>query len=538
MSEFLGLMPFSKRDVSSLMFNNKDLTSEDIERLKRYSVYWDFYEGYHWQDEMSDGDSAQVTLNYCRAFVNKFVAFELGKGFAIKMKPHIEPYVLPFLNAVWDDNNMLKFCNELGQMKSVTGDCWTQVFFEAPGTLDDPFGEYEKGRIRVIVISPDIVFPEYDSYDRDKLIRLKIMYPIETKKGVFGGTRKVMYKQIWTTEQVDVYEGDELVSSVPNKYGFIPFVQFKNLILAGKNYGVSDLEDLIPLNTELNIKSSDVSEIIDYHSAPVTLIFGARVGQLEKGANKVWGGLPEKARVENLELKGDLGVSQAHIDRIKKAMHEISGIPESALGKSEGISNTSGVALQIALMPLIEKVRVKQALTSEALEKLNKMIIKIGLEEGLLELPKTVTVVTSEGVKEERPLNMKDVYDTEIVFEDALPKDTLVLLQQIAIEMKLGLCDREEAMQRLGKDNIQERLKKIDKDRLLHPTIYGLDSVEKWMELHPDEVFPPQEGTSTNTKSKVGVMNRDIAENKNHQDAEVNAGFTNTTVPRMSKVGL
>jgi 23S rRNA pseudouridine1911/1915/1917 synthase len=207
-----------------------------------------------------------------------------------------------------------------------------------------------------------------------------------------------------------VWIGSELEGTYTNKYGVIPFFHCKNLELTGRNYGLSDLEDLIPLNMELNLKNSDVSEIIEYHSAPVTLVFGARIGQLEKGANKVWGGLPKDAKVENLALESDLQASKDYINSIKQAMHEIGGVPEGALGKDLAISNTSGVALQLMLMPLIERIKQKRALTAQCLSQVNKFIIKIGLTEGLIDGD------LSKWQKGDRYL--KDIYQNEIIFED------------------------------------------------------------------------------------------------------------------------
>ena len=51
-------------------------------RLSRIRTAWNFYEGYHWED-IPETDKPQITTNYCRPFVNKFVAFELGSGFKI-----------------------------------------------------------------------------------------------------------------------------------------------------------------------------------------------------------------------------------------------------------------------------------------------------------------------------------------------------------------------------------------------------------------------------------------------------------------------
>lgn len=67
-----------------------------------------------------------------------------------------------------------------------------------------------------------------------------------------------------------------------NKYGVIPFVQIKNLSIAGKVEGVGDLDDIIPLNVEYNLKQSNVSEIISYHSAPITVVYGAKISNIEK----------------------------------------------------------------------------------------------------------------------------------------------------------------------------------------------------------------------------------------------------------------
>jgi hypothetical protein len=501
-------------NISVLSMGN-DLTTQDTTRLTDYRRKWNFYEGYHWQ-EIPESEKTEVTKNYCRPFVNKFVNFELGKGFSIKMSPDVEETVLPYLNEVWEDNKKLKICQQFGQAKSVTGDGWLQVLYQ-PKTLDngqpnpnfyDPYDEYEKGRVRILAVPPNICFPRYeDGYDKDRMTSFTVMYPIRLNQDDPKSLKTIVYKQVWTNEKVDVFIGTELQDTYVNKYGVIPFFHCKNLELAGRNFGLSDLEDLIPLNMELNLKSSDVSEIIEYHSAPVTLVYGARIGQLEKGANKVWGGLPTSAKVENLGLDSDLQASKDYIQDIKTAMHEIGGVPESALGKEQAISNTSGVALQLMMLPLIERIEQKRALTSECLVNVNKLVIRIGLVEGLIDKDLTKW---QNGDK-----YAKEVYQTEIAYEDNLPKDALVELQQIQLEMKLGLTDREESMKRLGKEDIQQRLKEIDKDRKDHPEIYGL-SVD------------PMTGQLTQSSKSKNLINRETGVNKAGNDSQVNAGFTNS----------
>lgn len=444
----------------TMLSMDSELSSEEFERLRKIRRAWNFYDGYHWE-EIPQDDRPEITINYCRAFVNKFVSFEFGKGFNIKMKPEVETQVvtdsgktvLQYLDRVWKDNNKEKFCIELGQSKSITGEAWVQVRYFSPNELDDPFGEYPKGRIRVMVIPTSIVFPYYDTHDKEKLVRLEIKYPIEkeettaiTKRNV---SRKVVYKQVWTKDFVEIWEGQELIVRVKNKYGVIPFVQIKNFPISGRTDGMSDIEDLIPLNVELNLKSSDVSEIIDYHSAPVTLVFGAKISAIEKGANKVWS-FPKDARVENLQLTGDLVASVGYIERIRQSMFEVGGIPEGALGGTQAISNTSGVALQFVNMPLIERTRVKRMMSAEGLQQVNKLILYISLVEGIIKKPEEISNF--------------DFFYNEVLFPDTLPKDELIELQKLETELRLGLETKRGALERLGRENIEYTLSELQKE--------------------------------------------------------------------------
>lgn len=478
-----------------------DLTPSEQKRLKDIETAWDFYEGYHWEDIENDSDSPQVTTNYCRLFVNKFVAFELGKGFTIEVPKYLEKlevtvnnkkieyssdvdsdglvsedeqdnvivrerYMGEFLELVWKTNKKNVLITEIGQTKSITGDAWIHPKFVAKEDLGqkDPFNEFPNGKIEISVLPSQYVFPTMDEHDKDVLVEMLIMYPI--KKRVEEGTvikrtvmQTVMYKEFWTPNEIVVYEDSNEVDRMENPYGFLPFVLIKNFPTAGRVHGTGDLEDVIPLNTEYNLKNSDVSEVIDYHSAPITLVYGAKVGNLEKGANKVWGGLPKDAKVENLGLNGDLVASQQYIARTKTAMCEVGCNPESTIGGAQAISNTSGVALQYMNAPLVDRTNVKRECTKDGLEVVNKMIISIALSQGLIRKP--------EG------MNMSDFLANTVNIPDTLPKDELIELQMIQQELLLGLECRHGALQRLGREDIYGKLAEIDRERAAHPELFS-----------------------------------------------------------------
>lgn len=498
------------------LINEGNLTNEETLFLKRVKEAWNFYEGYHWEG-IDDLDTPQVTFNYCRPFVNKFVSFEFGKGITIKTPVELddvgvtvndpkievnldtnrdgelteeeiqqeftitEKTLSDYLSEVWDSNKRETLLTEIGQTKSITGEAWVRVQFEDPEDMQDPFEEYPDGRIRLSVLPTQFVFPRFNDHDKDRLESLLIMYPIRATREtglLFKRTVEttVVYKEFWTNTEIVVYNGKEEVDRMENPYGFIPFVQIKNFPIAGRTRGQGDLDDIIPLNVELNTKKSDVSEVIDYHSAPITLVYGAKIGNLEKGANKVWGGLPKDAKVENLGLQGDLVASSSYIADVKTSMCEIAGIPETVLGGASAISNTSGVALQYMNLPLIERTRIKRSCTADGLVQVNKMILFISLYHGLIEKPEDVS--------------MKDFLKNTVDLPDTLPKDELIELQKIQQEMTLGLECRHGAMERIGRDNIPKKIAEIDLERTQHPELFNPMLQQTW--------YQNQQMTSTN----------------------------------------
>jgi len=489
---------------TSLIGIQGELDNRQVERLRRIKQAWNFYEGYHWED-MPEQDTPELTVNYCRAFVDKFVSFELGKAFSISTHKNMEGKkitsdgrtIFEYLEDVWEDNSQYLFVTEMGQMKSITGEAWIQVRYFDTTEIDDPFNEYPEGRIKLLLMPTSVVFPEYDPHQKGVLTKVTIMYTYEkmVKTGLLGRTRKeqTLFKQIWTKDECVTYDGKSEPIVVPNRYGTIPFIQIKNLPIAGRNEGRGDLEDIIPLNTEYNMKESNVSEIIDYHAAPVTIVYGAKIGNLEKGANKMWGGLSKDAKVENLELKSDLGASTNYINTLKLSMCEVGGIPETVLGGAQAISNTSGVALQYINMPLIEKTRIKVSCTEDGLERLNKLILLISMFEGLITKPADVET--------------RDFFWNEVNIPDTLPKDTLLELQQIQQEMKMGLESRKNAMTRLGKENIETLIEEIDEDMKKHPHIYGINPMMGANQNPPD---PQLNSGMTNGQTPIEQVRTEI----------------------------
>jgi hypothetical protein len=403
-----------------------------------------------------------ITMNYVRTMSDYITNFCFGKGVHFRT-PEANAAIIPhLLHRVWEvDNNKLHTLWEMGQLAGVTGDCFVKVAYEDP--WQDSIGIFHAGRIRIIPLNPAHCFPEYHPQDRQRLLRFKLKYRFWGTSP--EGTRQVYtFTEILTDETVEQYINDELVDQYDNPIGTIPIVHLPNVTISSSPWGQSDIWDIIPLNREMNEKMTEVSDIINYHAAPVTVITGAKASQLERGARKVWAGLPKDASVFNLESRGEMAGAIQYIELIKRAMHEITGVPETALGKTQPISNTSGVALAIQYQPMMNRYFMKKVHFSRGLQRINELIIRTAVvhepDTALKWNPAYAAYPEDDQLTELDPRD-PNVYLTSIHWPDPLPVDVLIKLNEVQAKMAIGLESKRGALKELGEEFPNEKMSEI-----------------------------------------------------------------------------
>ena len=443
-----------------------ELADEEFEvhgpRLNRYSLQWAMYLGHHYSYRRQTGE-AQIMLNYYRAFTDFIINFTFGKGVSFRSPKETEAIVPELLERVWEvDNNKATVLWEIGQQGAVSGDVFVKVAYEEAWV--DPSGRPHPGRVRILPLNSSFCFPEFHPHDRERLIRFKLKYRFWGTS--LEGTRQVFtYTEILTDDIIEEYINDELIDSRPNPLGTIPVVHIPNVRISGSPWGLADCHDIVNINRAYNETATDIADIVNYHAAPVTVIIGAKASQLEKGANKVWGGLPKDAKVENLEggaqgLKGAMDF----LAMLKKAMHEMIGVPESALGQAMPVSNTSGVALSIMFQPLMNRYHQKIIQYAHGLERVNELIlISLAIKE-----PETFTWDPNASTTPLKPgqvaqLNPADpiTYRSYVHFPQPLPLDKLIALNEVQSMLSLGLESKEGALRTLGAEFPAEKLTEI-----------------------------------------------------------------------------
>lgn len=448
-----------------------ELADEEFEvhgpRLNRYSMNWAMYLGHHWSYKRETGETQNV-FNYYRAFTDYLINFTFGRGVQFRSPKETEAIVPGLLKRVWEvDNDKQELLWEIGQQGSVSGDVFVKVAYEE--AYNEPnTGRMMPGRVRIIPLNAAHCFPEFHPHDRTRLIRFKLKYRFWGTTA--EGTRQVFtYTEILTEESIEEYVNDDLIDSRPNPLGVIPIAFAPNVRISGSPWGLADCHDIVALNRNYNEVSADVADIINYHAAPVTVITGAKASQLEKGAKKVWGGLPKDAQVFNLEGGGSgLAGALEYLDRLKIAMHEMVGIPATALGEAQPISNTSGVALSIQFQPLMNRWQQKTIVYGQLFESINSLVMRtIALKEpDFLAWDPDNDVAPQEGQLSVLDPNDPITYRSITHFPAPLPLDKLVLLNEIQAKMSLGLESKAGALRTLGEEFPEEKLVEIQNELL------------------------------------------------------------------------
>jgi len=450
-----------------------DISDEEFEvhgpRMIRYANSWAFYLGHHWAFRKQAGEP-QLVFNYTAALSNFMTNHCFAKGFTVKVDKSFQHITPALLDRIWSkDNNRQQLLWSIGQMGSVCGDVFIKVAYADPGTdAADPISK--AGRVLLYNLHPSHCFPVWHPHIPGKMIKFKQKYKFWDTMP--DGTRQVnTYVEEITDDLIKEYFNDDLIRETPNELGRIPVVHISNVPVAGSPWGLGDVDGVIPINREYNEKATEISDIINYHVAPVTIVKGAKASNMEKGASKMWFVPGEHAEVYNLE-GGFQGLAPAleFLEVLRVRMHEQGHVPETALGQAQPISNTSGVALAIQYMPTTQWAGLKMTQYGTGL----KEVSQLALQTLFLKEPNTIMYdpntdgILDETLGQQPMLNPMDpeVYDLDIEFEPNLPIDKIVKLQELTQEQMLGLTSRKAMLTELGVEFPDERIAELEQEAM------------------------------------------------------------------------
>jgi hypothetical protein len=202
-------------------------------------------------------------------------------------------------------------------------------------------------------------------------------------------------------------------------------------------------------------------------NSPVTVIIGAKASNLEKGPKKVWTIGSKDARIENLSMDTNFAGIMGYMELIKQSMHEMTGVPASALGQMQPISNTSGTALSVQFMPLMQHYGLKKTQYSRLFKRVNELIIlhaTIKEPETLQYNPFVCTTPPKPGQYIDLDPRDPVTYQSVVHWPEPLPVDVLIKINEIQAKMSMGLESKLGALRELGEMFADQKIAEINEE--------------------------------------------------------------------------
>jgi hypothetical protein len=443
---------------------HEELLREEQARLNRYQENWDWYNGFHWKHSRESGDMPYV--NWAKRVVNRLTYALVG--------------IPPKLRVDETHKDMLKYHQDTVrasgksifldavQMGSVTGDLYLKAEYDATRPIDD--------QVYFRVLESGKCFP---IYRRGELIAFRHYYAETSDQGEITLLYEHWTKTEWYIARV---KDDEIVSNngkkTPHSWGFVPFVHVANNKSGNLVFGISDIEDLREVNREFNKNLVRYRDAAEYDGDPQLAFFGFDAEEIERGADQAWGGLPIEGRIEVIGASSDYPALQKLMEILKEAIHINASMPKGALG-DETDPYSSSAALQTKLLPIEENLVRKRAAYSEGFEKILAICLQIrnavqnlGLEKRKFTATRMkplekAEVFDPEGevkIETEEVVSTRPYYEVYVKFQDSLPKNRAEMLVSIGQEMQLELETRRGALERLGEENIDQKMLDLAQD--------------------------------------------------------------------------
>jgi hypothetical protein len=229
-----------------------------------------------------------------------------------------------------------------------------------------------------------------------------------------------------TPEHIETYQDDKLIERQPNRVKEIPLVHIAYDRFAGELYGTGDI-------TEATIKAikaySDIMEAarknLKYHGTPTPVIITRDTEAAEKQI-KNWDMnkallLPEDSEAKFLESSRAFGELKDFLEILFYNIVILSETPEFLLGAH---TPSSLASVKEQMHPIIRKTKRRQLIWKQALQDVNRIILK------LLEI--------NEGYK-------FSTYETEVEFPEPYKKDLKDVVDSISKLVAAGIINEQQA---------------------------------------------------------------------------------------------
>jgi len=196
-----------------------------------------------------------------------------------------------------------------------------------------------------------------------------------------GARKRTDVVEVFSARHRRLYMGDKLVEDEPATLlaGIVPVVHIQNVSQPFQYEGLGEVEQLVPLQNELNTRLSDRANRVTLQSFKMYLAKGVEgFDTIPVGPGQIWSTDNMEAEVVAFGGDADSPSEASHVEEVREAMDKVSGVPPLAGGVVRAkIGNLSSAnALKITLMPVLGKTARKRVTYGGGIARVCELILK------------------------------------------------------------------------------------------------------------------------------------------------------------------
>lgn len=472
--------------VSNVFSTTGDYTNynfperEDIERLRCYNLYHNVYRGNHEYVFINSGQfkygydvsREYISINFCSAATKLFASRLFGQPASYSCD---DVSTTDYMNYVAETNSLADINIKAARGASYRGDSVYKVRYDS-----------NEQKILIETVDPAMCSVETDDLNNKKIVEITI-------NNILCETDDKGKEQhfIWEEEH-KMIDGigwifNHLYSAKKSKHNDLFIVDYENelplesleetanlepatntgldclMVVWVANdgddecgiYGISDYEDLVHIQGELNNRYTQRAEILDKHSDP--FLFGPEDlvdewGTVAIGKNSKF--IPLRDGEDGTKVVGyitwdaQLASVEKEIEELIRDFASIAQIDHHVLiDLTAGGNPPSGRALKLSQTRTQTRVLSKQLVFGKALKSVFSIVTKLA------------QLVVLEWKGSIKPLNEQDVV---IEFSDGLPSDRMGDIEEQVAMVDGGVQSKVRAIQKLHGVSIEEAIKILD----------------------------------------------------------------------------
>lgn len=410
-----------------------EITEEDKKRQKRIADAWKAYEGDFaapLQPLPGDPDD-NVISNRMQAVVDRGVDFLFGKELEISVEEGAPAEAQHILDQTWGrKETRVTLLAKLAMSGGMAGEAFLRIVPEKNGTF------------RLIIIDPCTVFVQTDPQDCETVLLYCIQYCTNEKR--MNKWMPIYYREEMARIDPD-HDGDDgnpfvdvdatwciqhwtkegehgpwmaAGDSIPWPYSFPPLFPCQNLPKPHDFWGYPDIvKSLVGVNDALNLLQSNTNRVNKFYGQPILYANGTGEQIIDIRPGKIMSLPLVESKISSVPIVSDIANALKFAGDMRSDIDEQSSVPGVATGRVDVIphGNMSGIAIELAFMPLLKKTEKKRCLYGDLIINVSKALFVLnGLSEDL---------------------------DVTLAWQNPLPHDDLQSAQSALAKQQIGISN-------------------------------------------------------------------------------------------------